>query len=142
MKRNGWRRACVIAVLASLAASALAAPPADGRPAFAAQTSREGGVNITVTPKRLTPGAPSWDFEVKLDTHTQPLNQDLARAALLIDAKGESHEPLGWDGDPPGGHHRRGVLRFSPLAGTPGTVELRILSVGGVEVRTFRWRLE
>ena len=66
---------------------------------------------------------------------------DLARAAQLVDARGKPQGPLAWEGDPPGGHHRRGVLRFRPPAGNPATVELRILDVGGVAVRTFRWSL-
>lgn len=142
MPRSGWRGACVLAVLAAVSAGALAAPPGEVRPALAAQTSREGGVTVTVAPKRLAPGAPSWDFEVTLETHTQALNQDLARAALLVDAQGKSHEPLAWDGDAPGGHHRRGLLRFRPLVDGAATVELRILGVGGVAVRTFRWQRE
>ncbi|MGE5241357.1 MAG: hypothetical protein ACM3NI_06900, partial [Bacteroidota bacterium] len=42
-----------------------------------AQTSREGGVNVTVMPRNLAAGASSWDFEVVLETHTQPLDQNL-----------------------------------------------------------------
>ena len=106
-----------------------------------AQVSREGNVNVTVTPRNLAPGASSWDFEVVLETHTQPLDQDLTKAAVLIDAQGKSHAPRGWDGDPPGGHHRRGVLRFQSLAGNPAAVELRLSGVGGTDVRTFRWQL-
>ena len=76
-----------------------------------------------------------------LETHTQPLDQDLTRAARLVDAQGRQYPPLAWDGDPPGGHHRRGVLRFRPLAGSAESLELRLNGVGGVEVRAFRWQL-
>ncbi|MGE5240565.1 MAG: hypothetical protein ACM3NI_02870, partial [Bacteroidota bacterium] len=100
---------------------------------------REGGVNVTVMPRNLAAGASSWDFEVVLETHTQPLDQNLTKTAVLIDAQGKPHGPLAWDGTPPGGHHRRGVLRFPPLAGNPAAVELRIQGVGGVD-RTFRWQ--
>lgn len=124
--------ACMFVVMAMVAA---AAP-------LTAQTNREGGVTVTVTPRNLSPRSASWDFNVTLETHTQPLSQDLTRAALLVDAQGKQFQPLAWDGDPPGGHHRRGVLRFRPLTGDSASVELRILGVGGVEVRTFRWRLE
>lgn len=106
-----------------------------------AQVSNEGNVTVRVTPRNLAPGAPSWDFEVMLETHTQPLEQDLTKVAALIDAQGQPHAPLGWNGDPPGGHHRRGVLQFQPLAGNPAAVELRIQGIGGVD-RTFRWQLK
>ncbi len=105
-----------------------------------AQTSREGGVTVTVTPRNVADGASSWDFEVVLETHTHPLDQDLTKTVVLIDAQGKLHGPFAWDGTPPGGHHRRGVLRFQPLAGNPAAVELRIQGVGGVD-RTFRWQI-
>jgi len=106
-----------------------------------AQTSREGNVNVTVTPRSLAPGASSWDFEVVLETHTQPLDQDLTKVAALIDAQGKPHAPLAWEGSPPGGHHRRGLLRFQPLAGNPATVQLRLQGIGGVD-RAFNWQLK
>lgn len=142
MKRNAWRMAVMLAVLAAVSVGTFAAPPAGAQPALATQTSREGGVTVKVMPKNLKPGASSWDFEITLETHTQPLNQDLTRMALLVDAQGKSQGPLAWEGDPPGGHHRHGLLRFRPLTGKPAAVELRILGVGGVEVRMFRWQLE
>jgi len=123
---------------AAFAASAYAAPSPDP----AAQINREGNVTVMVTPRNLSTGASSWDFEVMLDTHTQPLNQDLTKVAALIDAQGKPHAPVGWEGDPPGGHHRRGVLRFQPLAGNPAVVELRIQDIGGVATRVFRWQLK
>jgi len=142
MLRASRRAAYILAVLAMVSVSVVAAPPDSARPALAAQTNRAGGVTVTVTPKNLTPGAPSWNFEVTLETHTQPLSQDLTHAALLIDAQGLPQSPLAWEGDPPGGHHRHGLLRFRPPTGNPGVVELRILGVGGVAVRIFRWQLE
>lgn len=105
------------------------------------QTSREGGVTVKVAPRSLAPTAQSWDFEVTLDTHTQPLSQDLIDATTLIDADGNVHAPLGWEGDPPGGHHRHGLLRFKPPVGNQAAVELRMQGIGGVPVRVFRWQL-
>ena len=122
--------------------SAFAASLANTSPSLTPQINRDGNVTVTVTPRNIVPGASSWDFDVKLETHTQPLDQDMIRAAVLIDANGKSHVPVAWDGSPAGGHHRRGVLRFQPLAPTPATMELRIQGVGGVEVRVFRWQLK
>jgi hypothetical protein len=122
--------------------SAFAATPAGTRAIPAAQTNREGAVTVKITPRNLAPDAASWEFEIILDTHTQALNQDMSRSAVLIDAAGKSHPAVGWEGDPPGAHHRRGVLRFKPLPGKQAAVELRVTGIGGVEVRKFRWQLE
>lgn len=105
--------------------------------ALAAQTSRRGGVTVSVTPKDVAAGAPRWDFEVVFDTHSVDLNHDLVKSAALIDAAGDRHAPLAWDGDPPGGHHRKGVLRFKPL-GAVDEITLQIRDVG-VPERVFRW---
>lgn len=105
------------------------------------KTSREGAVTVKVTPRSLAPGAQGWDFDVTLDTHTQPLTEDLVDATTLIDAAGNVHAPIGWEGDPPGGHHRQGLLRFRPPTGDQGVVELRMQGVGGIPVRVFRWQL-
>lgn len=134
MRAHGRRTACLLALLVALTASAIAAP--------AVQTSNVGGVTVTVLPRSLGAAARYWEFEVTLETHVRPLAEDIAAAARLIDARGQPHAPLGWNGDPPGGHHRRGVLRFKPLADNPATVVLEIREVGAVAVRTFRWRRE
>lgn len=107
--------------------------------AAATQTSNEGGVVVRVTPARLAPEAASWDFEVVFETHTVPLTGDPAQFTVLLDPQGRAHAALRWDGDPPGGHHRKGVLRFKPLTPVPTSVTLKIRSVGGVPERTFTW---
>jgi hypothetical protein len=109
---------------------------------LAEQTNKEGGVRVKVTPRRISAEASTWDFEIVLDTHTSDLSQDLARSSVLIDTQGKPHAPIGWEGDPPGGHHRKGILRFKPLTGSTQTLELRITGVGGVDVRVFRWQLQ
>jgi hypothetical protein len=48
----------------------------------------------------------------------------------------------GWTGDPPGGHHRKGVLQFAPPAEPPAAVELQLSGIGGVATRSFRWQLK
>lgn len=140
MQRAGWRSASLLAVLTVVSASVLDAPLHGAPPPPAVQASNAGGVTVKVTPRDLRAGVPSWDFDVTLETHTRPLDQDMAGVAWLVDSQGKSHAPLAWDGDPPGGHHRRGLLRFRPLAGNPATVMLEIRDVGGVAVRNFRWR--
>lgn len=108
--------------------------------ALAAQTSRAGGVTVKVTPTNLAADAQRWQFEVVFDTHSVDLSHDLLKSAALIDAAGRRHAPLAWEGDPPGGHHRKGVLSFDPLKGAD-EVRLQIRDVG-VPEREFRWPLK
>lgn len=110
-----------------------------GAAAAAPQTSSQGGVVVRVTPGRLAPDAATWDFEVVFETHTAPLAGDPAQFAVLLDPQGRVHAPLRWDGDPPGGHHRKGVLRFKVLQPAPASVTLKIRGIGGVPERAFTW---
>jgi hypothetical protein len=133
------RRWYAAGVLLAILGSTGAAPLPDADAPLTIQTSQADGVTVKVVPRGLRADVASWDFEVTLETHTQPLNQDMMQAARLIDAQGRAHAPFAWEGDPPGGHHRRGVLRFRPLAGKPATVELQIVGIGGSGARIFRW---
>lgn len=44
-----------------------------------------------------------------------------------------------WLGDPPGGHHRKGVLRFNAVEPQAREFELRIMRPGESAARVFRW---
>lgn len=112
-----------------------------GAAAATPQTSNEGGVVIRVTPARLAPGAVTWDFEVVFETHTVQLTGDPAQFTVLLDPQGQVHAPLRWDGDPPGGHHRKGILKFKPIRPAPVTVTLKIRGIGGVPERAFTWSI-
>jgi hypothetical protein len=106
-----------------------------------AQTSNELGVKVTVMPLNLAQGAKTWEFEVTLETHTQALGDDLTKAAVLI-ADGKRYHPAGWEGAPPGGHHRKGLLRFRAIEPSPHAIELQILLSGDTSPRSFRWSLK
>ncbi|MDH3321033.1 MAG: hypothetical protein OEO84_15290 [Betaproteobacteria bacterium] len=106
------------------------------------RTNSEGGVTVSVKAKNVAPGAAVWEFDVALNTHSQDLSDDLVKNSVLIDAKGARHEPLAWEGAPPGGHHRSGVLRFKGLVKLPGAVELQIRRPGEPAPRSFRWDLK
>jgi len=125
----------LILTIALGSSTLFAAGPLDPR------ASDSGGVTVAVKPLDLAAGAKSWDFEVIMDTHTRPLGEDLAKDSALVDESGARHAPTAWKGDPPGGHHRKGVLQFAPLAGSPAYVELQIRGVGSPDIRTFRWQL-
>jgi hypothetical protein len=47
---------------------------------FQSRTDDSSGVRVLVTPRALTAGAMTWDFDVVLDTHTRPLDEDLVAA--------------------------------------------------------------
>ena len=131
-----------IFVAALFGAVLLGSAPSFAAPALAARTSDEAGIKVIVTPKALGPDAKVWEFTVVMDTHTKPLDDNLVQIAVLVDGAGRSYVPVAWQGDPPGGHHRKGVLQFSAPAEMPKSVELQIKGVGGVATRTFRWEVE
>jgi hypothetical protein len=106
---------------------------------LAPQTSSQSGVTVKVTPRSLA-GA-EWEFEVVFDTHSQELNDDPQKAAVLVADGSKPSSPTGWQGDVPGGHHRKGVLRFKPAAASPARVELRLQRPGEASPRVFRWQL-
>lgn len=101
------------------------------------QTNNEGSVTIFVTPhKSASTGV--WEFEITLDTHSVELSEDLTKTAVLV-ANNESYYPIAWNGDPPGGHHREGILQFVPISPPPQSIALKINNVGGIEERNFIW---
>jgi hypothetical protein len=112
-----------------------------GAAAATSQKSNEGGVVVRVTPGRFAPDTATWDFQVVFETHTAQLVGDPAQFTMLIDPQGRTHAALRWDGDPPGGHHRKGVLRFKPLRPVPASVTLKMRGVGGVPERAFTWSI-
>lgn len=105
------------------------------------KTSSEGSVTVQVTPKDLSQSSPTWDFEIVLDTHSGNSDQDLTETAILIDEKGNEFSPISWEGDPPQGHHRSGVLKFKPISQRPKSIELKIKQIGNVNERIFEWEL-
>ncbi|MBI1886867.1 MAG: hypothetical protein HYS19_00610 [Nitrosomonadales bacterium] len=107
----------------------------------APQISNERGVKVTVTLQNILSEAKTLGFEVILETHTQDLSDDLAKSAVLI-ADGKQYLPLGWEGAPPGGHHRKGLLRFKAIVPQPRAMELQIRLAGDASPRSFKWLLK
>jgi hypothetical protein len=105
------------------------------------RSSSAAGVTVKVTPKDVSPQAVVWQFTVAFDTHSQDLRDDLLKIAALVDAQGGRHAPLAWEGAPPGGHHRAGVLQFKGLGAQADALELQILRPGEQAPRVFRWKL-
>ena len=115
---------------------------ANAAPPLEARTSDAGGVKIVVTPRPLVAGSSVWEFDIVLDTHSKPLTEDLGRLSAIVDEDGRRYAPVSWQADPPGSHHRKGVLQFPLPASPPKTIELQINGVGGVGMRAFKWNLQ
>ncbi len=111
-----------------------------GEPAYAPQVSNENGVKITATLQNVA-GDAQWGIDVVMETHTHPLGESLETASVLI-GDGKQYAPLAWEGSPPGGHHRKGTLRFKAISPLPATVELQIRLSGESSPRSFRWRVK
>lgn len=107
---------------------------------WATKTNDQASVTVVVTPIDLSAKSQEWKFDIGMNTHSVELDQDMTRSGVLIDDSGKTYKPIRWDGAPGGGHHREGVLVFSPISHPVKTVSLIILGIGGVE-RGFTWQL-
>src|SRR3990172_7055684 len=94
----------------------------------------EGGVVITAAP---TLARDAWSFEIVLDTHSVELDADLQARAFLVAEDGREYQAVSWEGDPPGGHHRKGILKFKALSLKPTILMLKIRNVGAAPERSF-----
>lgn len=105
-------------------------------PAFLdSQTNSEGKVSVTATPTNQS----DWSFEITLNTHSVDISEDLTQVSVLVDENNNEYKPIEWQGDPPGGHHRKGVLRFGEITPQPRLITLFIHQIGGINVRKFEW---
>lgn len=131
-------RRLILECLTLVAAAAFAAGPAAAAK-LDPQTSSQSGVTVKVAPQNLA--GEQWEFSLVFDTHSQDLSDDLLKTATLVLDGGNAIAPAAWQGDSPGGHHRKGVLRFKVPAAPPAVVELRVQRPGEAAPRIFRWQL-
>lgn len=109
--------------------------------AFETKSSRENGVNVDVTPMEFAPGKPAR-FQIRISTHSGDLSQDMVEVSMLRDDKGREYRPVRWEGSPPGGHHRRGVLEFPSFEGTSKKITLIVRDIANVPERLFEWKIK
>jgi hypothetical protein len=109
--------------------------------AYQAQSNNQNRVRVDVRPIQLSPGKPA-KFEIRLNTHSGDLSQDLVAVCTLKDDSGREYQPTHWDGSPPGGHHRSGVLEFPELGDATQSITLVIREVAKVPERVFNWSIE
>jgi hypothetical protein len=109
--------------------------------AYETKSNKQNRVRVDVRPVQLLPGKPA-KFEIRMNTHSGDLSQDLVAACTLKDNSGREYHPTSWDGSPPGGHHRSGVLEFSELGEGTESITLVIRQVANVPERVFNWSIE
>jgi hypothetical protein len=126
-----------LALLVSLALFGLASKAS----AYETKSSKANRVQVEVKPVQLATGKPA-NFEVRMNTHSVGLDQDLTAVSVLKDDHGREYQPAKWQGSPPGGHHRSGVLAFPPLEGNPKSVTLIIRTIADVTERSFKWQVK
>jgi hypothetical protein len=132
-------RTRLIVFFLSLSAILLAVTSAQAAPNLPPQSSSQAGVAVQVTP-RVVSGS-SWEFEFSINTHSGDLSEDVEKAVVLVADGSTSYAPVAWEGDPPGGHHRKGVLRFNGISPQPQVIELKLQRPGEPSPRLFRWQL-
>jgi len=113
----------------------------ESQTALEAQTNEEGPVKVKVTPIDVSRDAQIWQFNIVLDTHSVELDYDLTKVASLFDDQGREYKAVSWEGPGPGGHHIDGNLIFNAVLPLPKEIEIRILNVGDVAIRSFIWEL-
>ena len=107
---------------------------------LAPKSNDEKFVSIEVKPIKFSYNEPV-KFDVTINTHQGSLDFDLTAISLLEDAEGNSYKALTWEGTPPDGHHRAGVLTFPKLKGETGVIKLTLKNVYGIPERVFEWSL-
>lgn len=113
----------------------------DGQSQLSSQINSEGEVEVEVTPVEISESSDLWQFKIVLTTHSVELDQDLTKVTLLFDDKGNIYQPVSWEGTPPGGHHREGVLSFRSIKPQTRSLRLVIQNVGETKEREFTWNL-
>ena len=104
------------------------------------QSNNANSVRVDVVPIQLRSGKQA-KFEIRMNTHSVPLEYDLVTVSLLKDDQGREYRASVWNGSPAGGHHRSGVLEFPLIKGNPGSVTLIIQNIANIPERTFKWRI-
>ena len=107
---------------------------------YAEQKDETGPVTVTIKPVAL-PENGDWEFAWTLQTHSVDLSMDIIEAVVLITGDGSEMKPTSWDGDPPGGHHRTGTVRFTAPDPPSESIVVQVKNVAGVPVREFNWVL-
>lgn len=102
---------------------------------FKTQRDASGEVSVSVIPDFTT----GVDFKISMTAHSGELSHDMARAGVFEDEDGTVHLPVSWEGDPPGGKKREGILHFGTFTPSPKKVDFTLLDIGSIKERKFSW---
>ncbi len=105
---------------------------------LSAKMNSENLVSIEIEPIGFSFNKPI-KFDVSMNTHQASLDFDLTKISHLEDDKGNIYQPSSWEGSPPGGHHRSGILIFPGLREKTKFIKLTMKNVDGVPERVFKW---
>jgi len=108
---------------------------------FAKKTDTQANIGVEITPVSLSATSTEWTFDIAMNTHSGSLDVDPTKIASLMNDAGNISQPIRWDGDPEGGHHRSGLLIFKPVMPLPKSITLKLSGIGGVD-RTFTWQMK
>lgn len=112
------------------------APDADAA-GYPERTATIGAVDVKVRPVAL--GADGAAFTLVFDSHAASFDADPV-AVVTLEVGGIRWSAVGWEGQPPAGHHREGTLRFTATGPATGTATLAVGGlVGPVE---FTWQIQ
>ena len=109
--------------------------------AYETKSNKQNRVRVDVRPVQLLPGKAA-KFEIRMNTHSEELSQDMLAVVTLKDNKGREYQATNWKGSPPGGHHLSGVLEFPELDGNPESITLVIRLIADGPDRTFNWSVK
>ncbi len=123
-----------VLILVILSASALGVLPAAGAKQEDLEISDTKN-GVTFTFKQISYGEDTLAFETRIDTHEGALSFDMTEVATL-EAGGIAYPPIRWEGSPPGGHHRSGILVFPDVPQTSERI-IVVRDVYGVPERVF-----
>lgn len=105
-----------------------------------AQTDTRGAVEVSIQPENLSNDENiEWTFAVSFDTHSEEMNDDVVNISVLRDSSGKEYTPREWRGDPPGGHHREGILVFKSITPQPDSISIVMKRRGEESERRFTW---
>lgn len=138
---NNLKRSISIKLIGALIVFIAVGFPSGAWASYEHQTNSANSVHVDVVPIQLSSGKQAT-FEIRMNTHSVPLEYDLTAVSSLKDDQGHEYRATAWKGSPAGGHHRSGVLEFPAIAKSAKSITLYIKNIADVPERTFEWKLE
>ena len=109
-------------------------------PKLESRIDSRNGINIEVYSEAFHIDEPI-EFSIRFNTHQGDLDFKVDHISYLEDSSGKKYDPIQWEGDPPGGHHRSGKLLFPLLESKTDVIKLVLLNLYGIDERSFEWGL-